>query len=386
MNLRERLNQKAAMEKIPIMAAFELLPICNLSCKMCYVRKTVDEVRYAGGIKDGEWWLALAEEARDCGLLYPLLTGGEPFLHPDIRKILERMLEMGLQVSVNSNGTMIDREMAQFLSKNRPVRINLTLYGASAETYRRLCGNSGAYERVLQAVDLCKEYNIPIKFNASITNENVDDLEAMITYAKSVGSPIQIATYMFPPIRRDSTMIGKNARLSPEEAGEARVKADYLQGDPQWFMGQAERFQRFVPLERLDEFRQNAEDMHMQCRAGCCSFWVDWQGNLTNCGMYGSAVVPMEGRPFADAWKELVEETEKVTYHPGCAGCPNRPLCHPCIAMVSNEAGNINGTPEYLCRTNAAASKYYYAYARKYYPNMKGIAPVSDNVSDPCEI
>lgn len=386
MNLRERLNRKAAISKIPIMAAFELLPMCNLSCKMCYVRKTADEAQREGGIKSGDWWLSIAKEAYDAGLLYPLLTGGEPFLHPDFRKILAGMLDMGLQVSINSNGTMIDHEMAKFLAEHRPVRINLTLYGASAETYGRLCGNYEAYEKVVRAVDWCKEYGVPIKFNASITKENIGDLDAMVAYAKSVGSPIQIATYMFPPIRRDSTMIGQNARLSPEDAAEARVRADYLQGDPQWFVAQAERFQQFVPLDQLVKRELEVEDLHMQCRAGLCSFWVDWHGNLTNCGMYNSAYIPMEGRLFADAWKELVEKTAAIIYKPGCASCPNRPLCHPCIAMVSNETGDINGTPEYLCRMNAASAKYYSAYVQKYYPGLKASALRYKTVPDSCEV
>ena len=159
-SIRDRLLEKAARSHLPIMSSFELLPVCNLNCKMCYVRKSMDDVRKEGGYKNAEWWLDVARDAADCGLLYPLLTGGEPFLHPEFEKILEGMLKMGLQVSINSNGTLIDRDWSMFLSKNCPTRINITLYGASEDTYQNLCGDGNAFYNVQKAVELLKEYGV----------------------------------------------------------------------------------------------------------------------------------------------------------------------------------------------------------------------------------
>lgn len=385
-SIRDRLLEKAARKHLPIMSAFELLPVCNLQCKMCYVRKSMSEVRAAGGLKDASWWLALAEEAKECGLLFPLLTGGEPFLHPQFFEILSGMHKMGLQVSINSNGTLIDRQAAIELSNHPPVRINITLYGASEEVYERLCGDGNAYGRVRKAVELLKEYNIPVKFNASITPDNVQDLEAMITYAKEQGSPIQVATYMFPPIRRDHTMIGVNARLTPEEAAFARVQADYWQNAPEWFVMQARRYQAFVPLEKLSLEKKSATELGLKCRAGLCSVWIDWQGNMMNCGMYGSAGASLEGRSFREAWEELVKETEKVRYQPACAECPNQALCHPCIAMISNECGNLHGRPEYMCQMNQALAKYYKEFAEKYYSDVQVTGDSSVKNIDICEL
>ena len=351
------------------MAAFELLPVCNLKCRLCYVRKSMAEVNRCGGLRDAEWWLRIAREAGDMGLCYPLLTGGEPFLHPDFYQIMEGMQDMGLQVSINSNGTLITRETARWLGKHRPVRINLTLYGASAETYQNLCGDGGAFFRVQEGVELLKEYGVPVKFNASITPQNVHDMEKIVAYAKEVQSPLQAATYMFPPVRRDCTQVGTNDRLSPEKAALARVRMDYLQAEPEWFVGQALRYRNFVPLEQLPEL-SGAQELGMSCRAGLCSFWIDWQGRMTNCGIYGSTDVVIEGRPFAAAWQELVEKTAAIRYRPACERCPNRWLCHPCIAMIATECGSREGRPEYVCRMNEAYARYYPEFARKYYPEL----------------
>lgn len=144
--------------------------------------------------------LSYADQARDGGLLFPLLTGGEPFLRQDFCEIFAGMQQMGLQISINSNGTLIDDEVARWLGVNKPTRMNITLYGASEESYQALCGDGDAYNRVRRAVERLKHYGVPVKFNASITPENINELEGIIGYAHSVDSPIQVATYMFPPI------------------------------------------------------------------------------------------------------------------------------------------------------------------------------------------
>ena len=54
-----------------------------------------------------ERWLEVAEQARASGLLYLLLTGGEPFLWPDFWPLYERLTEMGFVLSINTNGSLI---------------------------------------------------------------------------------------------------------------------------------------------------------------------------------------------------------------------------------------------------------------------------------------
>lgn len=383
--ISDRLWNKAGEKRVPLTGAFELLPVCNLRCKMCYVRKSMAEVNALGGLLPASEILEYARQARDAGLLYPLLTGGEPFLRQDFQEIMGGMLDLGLQVSINSNGTLIDEPMARWLGSHLPTRINITLYGASPESYQNLCGDGSAFDRVHRAAELLRQHGVPVKFNTSITPDNVSDLEQMIAFAKRMDVPIQVATYMFPPVRRDETMVGQNFRLSPEEAALARVQADWLQNEPAWFLGQAERFSHFVPVtdEMLDE--QGSQDSHgMTCRAGRCSFWLDWQGNLGNCGMYTSVRTPLKGRPFAEVWKEVVDGTEEVRYSAICTNCPNFRLCHPCIAMVYNETGSPDGRPEYLCRMNAAAANYYREYAERLPELPRTDQTVFKPAADPC--
>lgn len=354
---------------------------------MCYVRKSGKEVEEMGGLLSTEQWLNIAREARDAGLLFPLLTGGEPFLRSDIKEIIEGIQNMGMQVSINSNATLIDEEMAKWLSKHRPTRINITLYGASEESYQALCGDGSAYRKVTKAIGLLKGYGIPIKINFSVTPYNVQDMKKIVEYGHSVGAPVDIVTYMFPPIRRDIHSFGKNDRLTADQAGLARVLADFYQSEPAWFVGQAQRYSYFVDVtdEMFEQFAK-MEPHEMMCRAGRCSFWVDWQGNIRNCGMYSSVKTSLKNKPLIEAWQYLVKETEKIRYSSVCTNCPNFHLCHACIAMVYNECGTIDGRPKYICEMHKAASKYFQEYAKKLNIDIHSVEEIDLNTIRECDI
>ena len=359
-DITDRLYEKAGKMRIPLTGAFELLPLCNLRCKMCYVRKDNDEAKKQGGILPGQFWVDCAKAATDKGLLYPLLTGGEPLLHPDFFDIYSKMLNMGLLISINTNGTLIDRKTSEYFEKHKPRRINLTLYGASEDSYYRCCGDGAAFEKVIRGIEFLKGKRVPVKFNASITEDNIDELEEIMNLSEKYDSPIQVATYMFPPMRRDESMVGTNNRLSPDMAGYAKVKADFLRGDIEAFKRHALAFSNFSPIREIQNAGVVSEKM--TCRGGKCSFWIDWKGNLSNCGMYMNSCVSLADKGFSEAWDMTVQKTDSLEYSSHCGKCPNKSLCHSCIAMVHNECGNTHGRPDYLCRMNEAAARYYQDY------------------------
>ena len=74
--LEKRLVAKAAEAGVPISANFELTPICNLSCEVCFIRTDRKAVEKEGGLRPLEFWLKTAEELRRMGTLFILLTGG----------------------------------------------------------------------------------------------------------------------------------------------------------------------------------------------------------------------------------------------------------------------------------------------------------------------
>ena len=216
--LTEKLYQKAEKNKIPLHGTFELSPICNFSCRMCYVRKTAKEIAASGRkMMTLEQWIHLGQKARDAGMLYLLLTGEEPLLWPDFWELYDALYEMGLLIGINTNGSLIDDNAIQRWKEHPPYRVNLTLYGASNDTYETLCHTRNVYSEVKKAIIKMAEAGLNIKLNCSLTPYNAADLQEMVAFAKEKKIPLTVSTYMYPPVRRDAGMTGQNDRFRPDE-------------------------------------------------------------------------------------------------------------------------------------------------------------------------
>lgn len=353
------LYAKASYQGIPLSGTFELTPCCNMACKMCYVRKTKEEQEAISPLRTPEEWIQLGEQAKQAGMLYLLITGGEPFLYPGIREVLTRLHYMGLVISVNTNGTMIDEETIKWLKECPPSRFNITLYGASDETYERLCGNPKGFTQATRAIRLLKEAGFTVKINCSVTPHNVDDLEAIFAFAQEEELVVQATSYMFPPVRRDAAMTGKNERFTPEEAAYQAAKITALTDGYQNFL---ERMEKNAPLSLPDELEEDcpqleAEGDQIRCRAGKCSFWITWEGNMLPCGIF-----PNKGADnvfdlgFQRTWENVRERTREIRLPIKCKACELRDQCKACAAMVITESGDFHTAPEYRCRMSKGYS------------------------------
>lgn len=138
-------------------------------------------------------------------MLFLLLTGGEPFLRPDFREIYEGLCRMGLLITINTNGTMITGETIEWLKKMPPSKMNVTLYGGSAEAYGELCGYRDGYQRATEAILMLKEAGIHVSINVSFTEENAKEQDRIQAFIADMTSPARITSYMFPPVRKKET-------------------------------------------------------------------------------------------------------------------------------------------------------------------------------------
>lgn len=348
MILSDYLYQKASQKKVPLMGTFELSPVCNFACKMCYVRKTMAQISREGkSLIPAERWLELAKECKDAGMLFLLLTGGEPFLYPGFRELYTQLHEMGIVLYINTNGTMIDEDTVRWLSQHAPARVNITLYGSSRETYQRICGHADGYDRALNAIRMLKDVGIPVVINASMIPENADDLESIIETGKSLGINTRVATYMFPPMRRDSET--EDSRFTPEQSAHMYMRKLRCIMDPQGYCQMLQR--NTTPDESHSDSDWGSHQEFMRCRAGRSTFWVNWEGTMTACGMldFPMTVYSFE-RPFRECWSSLTECVRTTPVLRGCAGCDKRHICNPCVAMIYGETGTVDQRAPYMCQ------------------------------------
>lgn len=346
------LHGKARREGFPVAGNFELTARCNFNCPMCYVHQTQEQIR-AGGKREltGEQWLSLARQARNRGMVFALLTGGEPLVREDFFEIYGGMKALGLMVSVNSNGSLLQGEnLARFL-EDPPFRFNISLYGGSNETYRTMCG-VGAYDRVRENIRALRAAGVNVSLNLSITPYNCGDLEQIYRDAEELDVNVKASSYMYPPVRINGGEYGGGNRLTAQEAAECAVRWDRLRFTPEEFAARAEAMRLRVG-EALTDCPGEAEN-GIRCRAGSSSFWVTWDGTMLPCGMMTEpAVRPLE-TGFDAAWETLREATAQIRTPGACAACENREICGVCPAVCYGETGSYQGQPHYVCEKTRA--------------------------------
>lgn len=348
--ITEYLHRRASLKRIPLNGAFELTPVCNMNCKMCYVRMSKEQQEAIRPLRTKEEWLALGEEAKKRGLLYLLLTGGEPFLRNDFKEILAGLHKMGFVISINSNGTLINEEVIEWLKETPPVRINMTLYGASDETYARLCSNPKGFTQVTKAIHLLKEAGIQVKLNCSLTPYNASDFEEIVAFAQKEELIIQPTSYMFPPLRKDASRIGENDRFSPEDAAYYAAKAEVLLNGEEDYLERMKTKELVLPVESEEDCLET-EGIGITCRAGKCSFWITWDGRMLPCGMLpGEDIEDTFKIGFDEAWERTKRASDAIRIPAKCGDCSLREQCRPCAAMCYTENGEFCKIPDYRCK------------------------------------
>lgn len=335
------LYSEAAEKSVPLGGTFELTPLCNMNCKMCYIRMSKEEMEKTGRMRSAAEWLKIAEKAKEMGLLFLLLTGGEPFLYPEFWELYTKLKEMGIMVSINSNATMLDDETLEKLINNPPYRINVTIYGGCDNTYKELCRYDTGYTKATNAVRKLKKAGVNVKINGSITPFNCSDIDSCLNFAKEVQAPVQLGSYMFPPMRREDKSTG---RFTAEEAGIYQAIIDKKRMESDELEATKSRIRTCNENGSVNPFPTS-----FRCRAGRSSFWINWKGEMLACGMMENIVAHPFEQGFEQSWKYVNSTIKSITALKGCEGCKYTDICKICPAMAMAETGTFNGKPDYIC-------------------------------------
>lgn len=358
---RETLFNEAYRHNIPISGQFELTARCNLSCQMCYVNLPH---RDKTGIRQeltASEWVSLAAEARDSGMLYLLLTGGEIFLRPDFRVIYEELAKMGFRMTLYTNGTLVTPKIAKWLAAMPPANVEISIYGASADTYKKVTGSAKAYEHTLRGIDSLIAEGIPVNLRTTVIAANADDHKQLADLAESRNTVLRYVFYISPRRDSDCGMRG-SLRLSPQEITQYELLAGqtYSEKLKQMKMKYGLISESNIGLDIADSVhpdKGNDDYYPFKCSAGKSEFWITWDGTMTPCGtMALPAVMPLN-TGFSAAWRELSSLSARVPVCDQCMKCPDKEVCWTCPARLQAETGSFAKPAPYLCEWAALRKK-----------------------------
>ena len=153
--------------------AIDITNHCNLNCIHCLRDKLSERAHLDLEILD-----TLLKEMNSLGILETSLTGGEPALHPELRKIFEMHLRYGIFFSLVSNGYLFKEKIYPLISDNvyeYLTGVCFSLDGPEAYLHDRIRGK-GSFKRVIESIKLCIKDEIPVSIKSIIYRENMKTL------------------------------------------------------------------------------------------------------------------------------------------------------------------------------------------------------------------
>lgn len=343
--IQQMLVEEAKRKRLLLSANLELLPICNLDCKMCYVRTSMSTVKELGGLKRLEEWLELARQLRNEGTLFLLLTGGEVFLYPEFKKLYIELYKMGFIITINTNATLIDAEVIEWLKQYPPKCVSISLYGASEATYERLCGAKGMFERVKHAITLLSENHIRFELKTIFSPANISDIEKCCAMGRKLRVFHELGFYAFPPSRKVDSE--SQIRFLPEQVVDYTFRKNRMSSSENEFReGIIEHLKKY----EITKNRPGYELYGFTCGATRFSCWITWQGHMTPCAMLEEPYTLPFDRGALSAWDELKKVCDEIQMSSDCSHCDKREVCTTCPAANFAESGSFQKKSEYHCR------------------------------------
>lgn len=320
----------------PTRVEMELTEQCNLKCKFCYSSQNP---------LISEKVFDVIERLHEMGVLEIILTGGEPISHPLFLEILNKCCEYFDKVMIQTNGTLIDAEMAKSLKSAGVYGVNVSLHG-NKELHEKLTLVDGSYIQAYEALEYLTLEGINTASNFVLTAENISDFPKMIKKLHDMGVNGMTLTRFTP------TGIGANnayLSISTDQLIEVLEQADsFLEScsNQSFYVLLANS----VPYCTLPEHLKHYSEY---CHFGASRFYIDINGNVLMCGMARLQV----GNILDETFEEMKSKSEIYCNHicgadvPAyCKKCANFKRCRGgCRAAALACYNKIDG-PDPYCK------------------------------------
>ena len=342
-NLIERfLDSKARQRRIPLHGSFELTPLCNLDCKMCYVHLNSAQFSVDNLLNVNDW-KDIIHEAHGFGMRSAGLTGGECLTYPGFEELYIYLKSLRINVSLLTNGILLDKRRVAFFERYRPKLIRVTLYGGSNDCYESVTGHR-VFDIVYNNLVLIRDAGLPLTIaitpNPFMKNEEIYELYKKLD---DIGVPYNINKMLMKP--RSNT-----GRDITDMTAEEYIEFHRIR----WELNN----RQIIPVDPVEipDIMGKEQVYGLRCGAGRSSCSVKYDGSMVGCfGLDEFSVMPMK-EGFQNAWKKLNDYAENYPYPQECNGCAIFEECHPCPAMHKNapifghcDPAECEKTRKYIC-------------------------------------
>jgi radical SAM protein with 4Fe4S-binding SPASM domain len=336
----------------------EITARCNNDCRHCYINLPASDQEARSKELTIQEINSIADQAVALGAVWVLLSGGEPLLREDFEEIYMLLKRKGLLVSLFTNATLIRDEHIALFKKYPPRDIEITVYGATSESYERVTGRSGSFAAFTNGLNRLLDAGVKVRLKAMAIRSNFHELPAIAAFCRAHSKDyfrFDFQLHLRFDGNKERNQLIKSERLTPEEIV-ILEKADE---------------ERFAALQKgcdtliNDEFAHVGCDHLFHCGLGNGSFNIGYDGTFRLCSSLWAkeTVYDLRQGTLREAWEEFVPKvrdmrSRRPEYLENCRSCSIVNLCLWCPAHSHLETGELDSPIEYFCqvaRARAAA-------------------------------
>lgn len=327
---------------------------CNLACRHCWITpKFLMGNSSPADFLNFNLLKAAVREAKTLGLIHAKLTGGEPLIHPRFIDIVDYLSNENIQLTLETNATLIDADMARHLKKNTTLWfVTASLDSVRPAGHDNFRGVQGAFNSALKGIGHLADAGFRPQIIMSLYRHNINEIEDMVRLAMKLGAG-SVKLNPVTPAGRGKVMETQGETLNYDEI--IRL-VRYVKGELR------ERTSIPVFLSIPPGLSTLREMLLEQGSAGECRvlnvLGILGNGDMALCGIGRSIPELCFGKLGKDNLRKTWEShstlvqlrKELKSHYPGiCGDCihSNRCKTH-CVAMNYVRTGSLVH-PDYLC-------------------------------------
>ena len=185
---------------------------CNLKCLHCYSisgTKLKNELSLKE-IKN------IINQSKKLGAMRIFFTGGEPFVRPDISKILKYADDNGFAIYISTNGTLFNKKTINTLKSLKHLRTLQISIDGLKETHDSIRGAKGTFDKAISWAKFVKKElknkDTKVVFILTLMEKNKDEIVKVYELAISLGIDVFAIVPLYPVKRSE-----KAADISVDE-------------------------------------------------------------------------------------------------------------------------------------------------------------------------
>lgn len=177
--------------------SFPILKACNFKCMYCgFGGEATASSNRAISLQTIE---TITQKALSYGITKFRVTGGEPFLHPEIIDILQYFSKLGYYTLVNTNGSLVSNYAKELSNLNKNIRFAVSLDTLKSEKLIAISGRN-SLESVLSGINTLNQYGLLLRCNMVVGKHNIDEVFSIIDFCQEKSCDLKLLDIVSVPL------------------------------------------------------------------------------------------------------------------------------------------------------------------------------------------